>query len=235
MLQDLKRKVQALWKGLDRSDEDSWRQTLSDSAWPTLHWHGHDPVNDLLGPESVLSQFWTPLRHSFPDLQRHIHLFVSGLSNGRVDGNLALDNKPWVSATGLFEATFAKPYLGIPAHQQPVKIRWGEFLRFESGRIAEIYFLIDLIDLLEQVGLPVLSPSLGVSGIYPGPLKQDGLLFQAQDPLVSAESLRHIRQFIFDGLNQYDQSDLTSMGMANYFNKFTHWFGPRGNWILSWA
>ena len=42
------------------------------------------------------------------------------------------------------------------------------------------------------------------------------------------DSLEHIRKFIFDGLNNYDQSDLESMGMADFFHPEVKWYGPGG-------
>lgn len=48
----------------------------------------------------------------------------------------------------------------------------------------------------------------------------------AQDAATSDYTLQHIRRFIFEGLNSYDQSELKSMGMADFFHPDVKWYGP---------
>jgi predicted ester cyclase len=74
----------------------------------------------------------------------------------------------------------------------------------------------------------VLPPSRGQPGRYPPPAAGDGLLDDASDAATSAYSRDHLRHFVFDGLNAYDESDLTSMGMADWFHPDVHWYGPGG-------
>jgi predicted ester cyclase len=153
-------------------------------------------------------------------------VFFGGKSSGRIDG--LLDGEMWVCGTGYFNGTFSKNYLTIPASGEAVSIRWGEFCRMKQGKIVETYFLLDLIDLMQQAGFQVLPPSRGTDGVYPPPLAGDGVLFEALDTQTSKYSLKHIRKFIFDGLNNYDQSKLESMGMADFFHPEVKWYGPGG-------
>jgi predicted ester cyclase len=88
--------------------------------------------------------------------------------------------------------------------------------------------LLDLIDLMQQAGVQVLPPSRGLDGVYPPPRADDGVLLDTQNAEVSRHSLEHIRKFIFDGLNKFDQSDLESMGMAGFFHPEVKWYGPGG-------
>jgi predicted ester cyclase len=182
----------------------------------------------LRGVEAFVSEFWLPLHHSFSDLRRQSHLFFGGKSNGRIDGDISRDGKMWVCGTGYFTGTFDRDWLTIPATGGEVRIRWGEFCRVEQDRIVEIYFLFDLVDLMQQAGFYVLPPSRGTDGVYPPPQAQDGILLDAQSEQQSEESLNHIRRFIFDGLNSYDQSELSSMGMADFFRPDVQWYGPGG-------
>jgi len=219
--------VRSLWAGLDASNGES-----VEAAWQHLSaqhvFQGFDPISTLAGVSGFLHNYWLPLRNSFPDLVRHTHIFMAGQSNGRVDGDLSRDGQVWVGATGLYEATFARDYLGIPASGKSVSIRWGDFYRMVDGRIVETYTLIDLIDLIQQVGIPVLPPSRGKDHIYPAPAAKDGVMMAAQEPALTSASLAHIREFIFQGLNRYDRSELKSMGMARYFNPDVQWYGPGG-------
>jgi len=153
---------------------------------------------------------------------------MGGKSNGRIDGDISKDGNMWVSGTGYFTATFENDYVKIPAHGKEVNIRWGEFCKIEDNKITEIYFLLDLVDLMQQVGIYVLPASKGRDNTYPQPYANDGILLQAQKEEISNYSLDHIRQFIFEGLNSYDQSNLKSMGMADYFHPDVKWYGPGG-------
>ena len=223
-----KKIVWDFWAELENSSPENIVTAVSEALAEDVVWHGFDPVNKLNGIDGFVNGFWQPLLHAFPDLKRHCHLFMGGVSNGRIDGNINLDGKMWVSGTGLFSGTFTHDYLTIPKNGREVNIRWGEFCRVEDGKIVEIYFQLDLIDLMQQAGFDVLPPALGKDGVYPPPAANDGLLHDPQDEAVSAYSLEHIRSFIFDGLNAFDQDDLKSMGMADYFHPDVNWYGPGG-------
>ncbi|MCE7983569.1 MAG: hypothetical protein DYG89_20540 [Caldilinea sp. CFX5] len=256
--QQNKQIVWNFWHALENAPDDQCLAIARQAMTENIVWNGPDPINQLQGVALFVNDFWLPLRRSFPDLKRETHLFLGGESNGRVDGNLALDGKWWVSGTGYFHGTFARDYLTIPATGKPVSIRWGEFCRLEAGQIVESYFLLDLIDLMQQAGYQVLPPSRGKDGLYPPPrtgvgvtqltgatrdlsgfanltgLVQlrnsygDGVLLGAQDPQISAYSRDHLRRFLFEGLNKYDQSNLQSMGMVNFFHTDVQWYGPGG-------
>jgi predicted ester cyclase len=220
--------VAEYWRALDAvnviSDASAFETFLS----PTVHCHAHQPLGELAGAQSVYQQLWQPLIQSFANLQRETFLMLEGVSNGRIDGNIELDGKYWVTGTGVFHGCFVEDYCGIRATGDEVQLRWGEFCRLEHDVIVELYFLIDLIDLLEQCGVTVLPASRGAPCIYRPPATMDGVVDYTINDNESAYSLRHIRQFIFDGLNAYDQNALQSMGMADYFHPRVQWYGPGG-------
>lgn len=226
--QQNKQIVWEFWQALDRAGSTGLSDVVRGALDPSVVWHGFDPINRLDGADAFVADFWQPLLHSFPDLTRQTHLFCGGKSNGRVDGNLELDGQMWVSGTGYLTGTFASDYLTIPATGSGVKIRWGEFCRVVDGKIVEIFFLLDLVDLMQQAGVQVLPPSRGQDALYPPPRAGDGILLEAQAAAESDYSLAHIRSFIFDGLNAYDQSELESMGMADFFHRDVQWYGPGG-------
>lgn len=226
--QSNKHVVWDFWQALEKAEPNQVDEAVRSAMDANLVWHGPDPINQLDGADAFVADFWLPLLHSFPDLTRQTHIFCGGESNGRIDGNISLDGKMWVSGTGYLTGTFAQDYLSIPATRGEVKIRWGEFCRMEAGKIVEVYFLLDLVDLMQQAGFEVLPPSRGQDGIYPPPRANDGILLDAQDAAVSAYSRDHLRRFIFDGLNAYDQSELQSMGMADFFRQDVQWYGPGG-------
>lgn len=226
--QQNKKIVWNFWQTLDKAKGEEIVRVLHQNFPSNVVWNGFAPIPQLKGAAAFISEFWQPFLQSFPDFSRETHIFIGGQSNGRVDGDISKDGRMWVSGTGYFHATFTKDYLDIPANGQKVRIRWGEFCRLEAGKIVEIFFQLDLIDLMQQVGIHVLPPSKGKDHIYPPPAAGDGILLDAQDEATTAYSLDHIWRFIFDGLNSYDQSNLKSMSMADYFHPDVKWYGPGG-------
>ena len=224
--QQNKRRVWKFWHALEQVDPQEFEAVASEIMLQNSVWHGPDPILDLDGPEEFVNGFWQPLIESFPDLKRQTHIFMGGRSSGRIDGTG--DGKYWVAGTGIFNATFSKDYMRIPANGEKVSIRWGEFCRLEDDKIVESFVLLDYIDLMRQAGFEVLPPSRGIDGIYPPPVAGDGVMLDEQDSATSDYTLQHIRRFIFDGLNAYDQSELESMGMADFFNPEVKWYGPGG-------
>lgn len=216
--------VWQFWQAIKTQQMSALHQYLAED----VVWHGFDPIGELHGIEQLWSVYYRPLFEAVPDLDQHTFIFCGGESNGRVDGDISLDGRMWVSGTGTLNGTFAQDYLSIPATGKSVSIRWGEFCRVENGKIVEIYCLLDLVDLMQQAGYEVLPPARGKDGIYPPPIANDGILHEAQDAATTEYSLDHIRRFIFDGLNAFDQDDLKSMGMADYFHPDVRWYGPAG-------
>mgnify|MGYP001823127593 FL=1 len=221
-----KRLVWNHWKALESVAEEDLHQVMLDTIGDGLLFHGPDPINDLHGAEAFLNGYWRPLRHSFSGLKRRSHMFFGGASNARADG--LDDGRLWVCGTGHFDGVFDRDWLGIPANGQPVHIRWGECSEVVDGRIVETYVLLDLVDLLQQVGIQVLPPGRGADGVWPPPRNDDAILLEAQDENKSRATLDLIRRFIFDSLNVYDQEDLESMGVADYFHPRVEWYGPGG-------
>ena len=221
-----KRIVWDYWQTLEQTSTDQLNDRLGDFMDKDATWNGPDPINNLQGIASLLSDFWEPLSESFTGLRRQTHIFFGGKSSGRIDGSG--DGEMWVCGTGYFNGIFSRDYLTIPATGKEVNIRWGEFCRMRDSIIVETYFLLDIIDLMQQAGFQVLPSSRGAEGIWPPPRANDGIILEARDKQTSRYSLEHIRKFIFDGLNNYDQSALESMGMADFFHPDVRWYGPGG-------
>jgi len=219
---------QLVWNFWRQLGEAECLQAVNSFCHSNLSWYGPAPFNELQGPEDFFSTFWQPLVYSFPDLKRETFIFMGGRSNGQVNGDISGDGHTWVSGTGTLNGTFTHDYLSIPATGDPVKMRWGEFCKVQENKITEIFYLLDFIDLMQQAGIDVLPPSLGADGIYSPPDANDGVMFDVHDSKNSAYSLAHIRRFLFDGLNSYDQDNLSSMGMVDFFHPGISWYGPGG-------
>lgn len=194
------------------------RWLSADAQWVVSH-----PVNELSGPEAVAAGFYAPLLAALPDIERRTDLFFGGHWDGHIDGGAGL----WVTCTGHYVGTFSAPLFGIPAHGEPVWLRYGEFYRVVDGRIAEARILLDLVDLARQAGRALLPPSPGRDILVPGPRAQDGLLHGDTDPALGQASFELVMAMI-GGLGRYDRSDLKSMGMTRFWHPDMMWYGPCG-------
>lgn len=168
---------------------------------------------------------FAPVKAALPALTRHTHILMAGQSDAFEDGP---DGAFWVAGTGYFVGTGAGALFGLPLAGTSVRLRWGEFLRFDAqGRITHAQTIWDLVDLAEQIGAPVLPRPRGASHVFPAPTGLNGVLDAAEAAETEA-TVQMGRDFIFGGLNSFDQADLSSMGMAHYFHPNLKWYGPGG-------
>ena len=123
-LHEAKQLLQAWWNFEDGHEKDSMQAAIP-LLDPECHWKGFDPVNALDSLEDYQVRFRSPFREAFSPYRREVHLMLGGISNGRVDG-LGV-GELWVCGSGLFHGTFVKEWLGIPASNHQISLRWAEF------------------------------------------------------------------------------------------------------------
>ncbi len=223
--QQNKAAAKAWWQATDTAPLDDLMGIASRALRDDVTWHGFTPVGDLTRVQAIVDGFLGPLRNAVPDLAREIHIAMGGVSDGKADG--APDGAHWVGGTGYLCGTQTADLWGIPARNMRLRLRWGEFLEFDAeGRIIRIQMLIDVIDWLEQLGLSPLPPPRGAPLVYPAPTGVSGALWDDQGD--ASDLLAFARQFIFGGLNAFDQSSLKTMKMADYFHPNLKWYGPGG-------
>ena len=225
-LQAAKKIVLTYWDAIDAAGPAHLADVCISKLPQNFYWQGPAPYKVLHGPEALAQDYLIPLKRAIPDIRRETHIFMAGISNGRKDGTG--DGAVWVAATGYMVGTATSEFLGIPPVDRPLRLRWGEFLRIDEGRIVQSQFLLDFVDWFEQIGRPVLPRPKGVPFVFPKPTGYDGLLYEAQDYLITKETLDFSRVFIYGGLNKFDQKDLSSMGMAKFFHPNLKWYGPGG-------
>jgi hypothetical protein len=215
----------AFWGALDRASETpaDIQSFLADD----LRWDGFAPFVDSRTAAEYVATFVTPFYGAFDQVHRETHITMGGVSDGRADGET--DGRHWVGGTGYLHAKQIVDLGVIPARNMPLRLRWGEFLEFdEAGKITRMQTIIDVIDWLEQINLSPLPKPTGAAHVYPAPTGCDGYLITEQDAEQSDKLRDYARDFIFGGLNGFDQSDLKSMGMADYFHPNLKWYGPGG-------
>jgi predicted ester cyclase len=190
---------------------------------PDLHWRGSHPMNEKRSIAAVGAEVWKPLKMAMPDLERRDLIVVGGQFEGR----------DYVAMIGHYCGTFRSDWLGIPATGRPVFLRYGEVHQVVDGRIVQSNCLWDVLDLIRQAGLWPIAPSLGVEGMWPGPITGDGLVFHASDPVQSAASLAqtlamHATLGAYDDLAGAGRSGLLDMPQKQYWHPRMMWYGPSG-------
>jgi predicted ester cyclase len=180
-------------------------------------WYGPKPLDGLQGAEAITASFWRPLFEAIPDIERREDISLAGAWNAGL----------WTAVTGHYQGRFVAPWLGLPPNGRLVRLRFGEFSRLDASCIVEQYTLIDLPDLMWQLGCWPFAPMLGSAGSVPGPREHDGLICGPQDPDETRRSLQLVEAMIA-GLMRYDRQDLDSMDQASFWTPRFSWYGPAG-------
>jgi predicted ester cyclase len=212
-----KRAIHELSSSVHRTTADDVGELLEPYYHKDAAWHGPAPIDELDGRAAVASEFWEPLLSAFPDLEKNNYILFGG----------EFQDDDWVCATGNLVGTFEHDWLDIPATGHATWLRYGEFHRFEDGKIAETRTIIDILDMLRQAGYQFI-PALGPEVVAPGPSTQDGILLDDQKEAASEQTMALVEKMLFDGLNSYDEAGLDGMGMEEYWHEDFMWYGPAG-------
>lgn len=211
-----------LWAALDRAPETAL--PLLDHV---IHWQGPSPIGVQVSGTGIIEQLFAPLRAALSGLRRETHILMAGQSCAHDDGRP--DGARWVAGTGYYTGRAQMAAFGIPPTGHDLRIRWGEFLRFdEDGHVTHAQTIWDFVDWFDQIGMPVLPRPTGAMHVYPAPTAYDGVLVAPQADAPTAQTLELGRGLIFGGLNTFDETDLSSMGMARFFHPNLKWYGPGG-------
>ncbi len=186
-------------------------------------WDGPHPAPQATTAAELQDGWLTPFHAATAGMTRSIHILMAGASDGKADGSP--DGRIWVGGTGYLAGEAKAPLWSIPKTDAMLRLRWGEFLCIEDGKIAEVHLALDLMDWLEQIGLPVLPRFQGASYVWPAPTAFDGVTF---DTAGTDQTMALGRGLLFGGLNSFDESALKSMGMADFFHANLKWYGPSG-------
>ncbi len=226
-----KEAVWDLWQRLNYATFDQVPDLLRAAVHSDVSWNVSAPIDQVLGIDAVIADFWLPLLHSFPDLKRAPYVFMGGIDESSQLYATA-GGEEWVSGCGYLTGTFVKNWLGIPATHKKTNIFFGVFYVLRDGKVAETYLQLDILSVMRQAGYQALPPAPGAEGgKIPGPLAKDGILLTEQDPLESRKSLQLV-QAMGKGMRRYvrsrDGGDLRSMEQDKYWHPDMKWYGPSG-------
>ncbi|MFO6448880.1 ester cyclase [Erythrobacter sp. NE805] len=183
---------------------------------PGCRFHVAHPFNDFAGLSEALAGFFDPLLASLDHAGRTHAIVATDLFEGA----------RLVAVMGHYHGTLTRDLVGIPAHHKPVWIRFGEIHRIEDGRIAESWMLPDMLDLIRQVGLWPLAPSLGAEHQWPTP-GGNARALSPTDHDAGHANLALVRA-MHAALGTFDGKSLESMDLAPYWTEDFAWYGPAG-------
>ncbi len=131
---------------------------------------------------------------------------------------------------GHFMGYMNKSWLGLPAKNRILFLRYAEFNCIQDGMITRSSFFCDLIGLLQQMSINVLPLQTGSSFIYPGPRTHDGLLFESHDPEESARTLKLVNRMIddLDKINKSGEDCPPAEFLEETWHEDMIWYGPAG-------
>ena len=226
-----KEAVWDFWQRLNYVGVNELPDLVEAAVHADVNWNVSAPIDQVLGVEALIADFWLPLRHSFPDLKRAPYVFMGGIDEGSTL-YATESGEEWVSGCGYLTGTFVNDWLGIPATGKKSNIWFGVFYVLREGKIAEAYLQVDVLAVMRQAGYQVLPPAPGAEGgKIPGPLAKDGILLTEQDPLESRKS-QQLVQAMGRGMRRYvrgrDGGDLRSMEQGKYWHEDMKWYGPSG-------
>jgi predicted ester cyclase len=175
------------------------------------------PFEELDGIEAANKMFWTPLFHSFPDLENQPYILVAD----------DYEDRSYVSCTGNFIGTFTEDWLDIPATQQPTWLRYAAHFMIEDGKITKAWYFFDVLDVMRQAGFNFF-PNKGIECISPAPMTGDGIVNYKRAPIEGEKTLE-LTNAMLNGLGSYDGKTLSSMGQERFWDQEQMmWYGPAG-------
>lgn len=184
--------------------------------------YGVYPFNKIDDVEEVAKQVWQPLYHSFANIQRRQDVFMAGTNE--------VSGESWVMSMGYFMALFDNDWLGIRASRKVVMLKYAEFNCVENGKITKTGLWLDIIGLMQQVGIHPLPPQTGSPILHPGPRHHNGLMFDDFPPEQAEKTLTLLNTMVED-LSKLNVSGNDRAGpevMQKNWHDNMGWYGPAG-------
>ena len=85
----------------------------------------------------------------------HQRPFLHAFSDKKAFEEINIAEGEMVASSGYQEATHTGEWLGIPASNKQVKVRYMDFWRVEGDKLVENWVMIDILDFLAQLGYDV--------------------------------------------------------------------------------
>jgi len=179
-----------------------------------------EPIGELTGQESIVDNFYEPLRSSLNQVKRRNEIVIGGQNKRDIGGY-------WVAILCHYVGTFVSPLWGILPSDCLVFLRAGEFYSINENGISQARIILDLPDLMRQSGRKVFSEKLGTEMLFPSPATHDGVLPRGNN---GDASIALVERMLTD-LRDYDRDAFAvpdQTGDDGYWHPDLLWYGPGG-------
>jgi predicted ester cyclase len=199
-------------------------EKLSLVAHDNTDWRVSHPMNFAAGQPAALALVYEPLKKAFPDLERRDAIFVGGNYKNGIK----------IAAMGHYCGTMRADWLGIPATNKTVYIRYGEVYECDSdGKVVRANLLWDVLDVMRQAGVWPLVPPRGSPEMWPVPFTSDGIRLAPSDPATSESSIAqtlamHRTLMEHDDRHNLTRESLINMPQKQHWHPKMMWYGPAG-------
>jgi predicted ester cyclase len=220
----LRKQVYQRLSALAEAPEGGLETALSALARKDAVWRVAHPINLCHGAGEALVRALLPLKRACPDLERRDVIFVGG----------SYQNRRYIAAVGQYCGTMRGNWLGLPATNRPIYLRYGEVYEIDAeGAVVQANLLWDVLDIMRQVGLWPIAPPLGSPEMWPAPITADGVRFEVSDAGQSVGSIAqtlamHRTLAEFDDRSRLNRENLIAMPQKEHWHPKMMWYGPAG-------
>lgn len=154
--------VEAMIGGLHHFDGKALQSMGMRAYWSEdFWWYGPSPIGNFRGHSDYERGHQRPFLTAFPDR-------VGGNHRARIGEGLYVASCGWPSITATHQGG---GWLGLPPTGRAISMRVMDFWRREGDRLDENWVMIDLINLLDQMGLDVFA-RMKAQAAYPNSTTQ---------------------------------------------------------------
>ena len=216
---DIRPQIHTFLSNILTAPERDLSQLIKSGDSKDSQWDVSFPIESLLGPEEITKKFVMPIRAAISHVRRRDEIFIGG-DNRRQQGGY------WIASVTHYVGNFNQDLYGIKANNKLVFMRGGEFYRIEDGKITEAKIILDLLDLMRQIGKFPLPQILGTEMLFPGPATHDGVIPQGQ---AEGEATLDVVESMLADLHKFNPNDFSSKGQTGpdgYWHEDMLWYGP---------
>jgi predicted ester cyclase len=194
------------------AEEVLGRYCHQDVVWEVFH-----PFNSLRGVREAAEVFWEPLKASFPDYEQRLGLVIGDTYEGR----------DVVSTLGNLMGTHAGDWIGIPSTHALTFLRFGTNTVVRDGKIAKMYILLDIVDVLRQTGHYPLRTMPGSAEQWPLPPLPHTTAHHTDLGTTTLRIIREMQSGLASGEELKDLA-ATRSRHSPHWHENMNWYGPAG-------
>ena len=216
-----KKLVLEFFDEINKANVDALSNVISKYTLENFKMRCTHPFNELSGAEQVANNLWKPIKDSFSPIQRRMDIFYAGINSHDINEG------KWVSSMGHFMGIFNKEFLGLKPNLKSILLRYAEFYKVENNKITEGAIFLDIINLMQQLGVSIIPESTGLVCVTPGPMNHKGLKFAESNSDESSKTLNLIHR-MRDRLVKGSKMMSFKEELELDWHKDMIWWGPGG-------